>query len=201
MNSRATVRCWTTPEILTREPSPETALEEGPSLNMAILYEDRETGLRAKRTSDRLAARLPWERPTHVHLWRFDLLRQPALCTEVANAAVRADVVLLSAHGQHGLPEAVSTWLTGWLGRQSDAPPALVLLLDAAAEQTAPARQMLGWLQAAAAKAGVDLFFNFGELTGRADYGSFAELQRRAETTTTILAETLRRSGTYLTDY
>src|SRR5262245_55640467 len=82
-----------------------------PDLRVQILYEDLEAGLRAKQTVDCLEEQLGSTANFWLSLWRFDLLSEPALREEVANEAMRADLLLLSAHGKHGLPEDVSTWI------------------------------------------------------------------------------------------
>jgi hypothetical protein len=58
---------------------------------------------------------------------------------EVANAAVRADLVLLSARGMHGLPEDVRRRFREWLERYAGEPPASGFE-DEEAEQDADAR-------------------------------------------------------------
>lgn len=177
-------------------PTNAPAAEGGPALEVQVLYEDFQTGLRAKQAIDGIAIQLGVGTKFQMGLWRFDLLQEPALCAEVANAAVRADVVLLSAHGQHGLPEAVQRWLAGWLSRTSDEPPALVVLLDAAAQQTISAHHWLAALQLRVRPAGVELFPHFGELNPFAPNFTFETNQ--PETTWAVLAETSRRPGTYL---
>src|SRR5215472_14367899 len=56
----------------------------------------------------------------------LDLFGEPAFRREAANAAMGADMVLLSAHGHEEMPEAARVWLEGWFQRQPDEPPALI---------------------------------------------------------------------------
>lgn len=183
MNSAAA-----TQEVATSEATLNAAW---PELTVHIFYEDLAAGLRAKQTLDLLESQLPVSGGMRVQFWRFDLLNEPALREEVANAAMGADLVLLSAHGQHGLPEDVSVWIREWLGRRTDEPPALVVLLDASSEGMPKVNESLAWLRRAAEPAGVEVFPRFCESPPGPNEMTIEEIHHRAETTTTLLSEML----------
>jgi hypothetical protein len=170
--------------------------EAWPEFNVQIVYEDLSSGLRAKQTADWLEAQLPPRQDMRLNMWRFDLLNEPAFRVGVANEAVRADVVLLSAHGQHGLPEDVSVWIREWLGQHADDPPAFVILFDASAEGTPKLNELLVSLRRAAEPAGVQIFPRFYDTFSTAEDATMEGIHHRAETTTSLLAEMLtsRRS-------
>jgi hypothetical protein len=172
---------------------PEAPLGNGwPGLNVQIVYEDLSAGLRAKQTADWLEAQLPPQRDMRLKLWRFDLLSEPALREEVTNEAMRADLVLLSAHGQHGLPEDVSTWIREWLTQGTDEPPALIVVFDASAEGSAAANDFLASLRRAAGPRGIEVFPRFYELQSDPAELTSESLRRRAETTTDLLSDMLK---------
>ena len=128
------------------------------SLNALVLYEDFGTGLRAKQTLDGTVQRLVFDADVHVKLWRFDLLREPALYDQAASEVTEADIVFVSAHGQGELPVSVNGWLQHWLARKVGEPCALAMSLDAGAGETPTAAQMLEALRGMAEQAGVEVF-------------------------------------------
>src|SRR4051812_35770764 len=99
------------------------------ALKIMLVYEDTETGLRGKRSLDLLPLS-PSESPFTIKLWRWDLFRDPWLREQAGLEASRADIILLCAHGQQELPEAVRDWLKRWLILGEEHPYALGLLLD-----------------------------------------------------------------------
>jgi hypothetical protein len=149
--------------------------------------------LRARRALERLANHLRLEADFHIQMSRFDLLREPVLREKAAREAAAADVLLLSAHGQLGFPPAVHSWLEQWLVVRVHAPRALVVSLDADAEDSARANQIIEMLTAAAQGSGVDLFPHFGEALDPEWELSAEDIHYRAETTTALLDETLHR--------
>ncbi len=74
-------------------------------LDVLAVYEDFATGLRARQTLDQTVQRLEADADVQVNLWRFDLLREPALRQQAAEEAAEADIVFVSMHGQSELPE------------------------------------------------------------------------------------------------
>lgn len=132
-------------------------------VDVLLVYEDFSTGLRARQVFEQVARQLELEADFNVDLWKFDLLREPALLEWAANEAVKADLVFLSAHGQGELPGTVNMWLRRWLERRGGEPCALVVLIDTLAGDTGAANQMLEALRATALAAGVDVFLHAAE--------------------------------------
>ena len=170
-----------------------THVDAVPELLVQVIYEDREAGLRAKRTLDRLEPFLPAGADLHSRFWRFDLLNEPTLRDEVGNETMKADMVVLSTHGLRGLPEAVNTWLAGWIAQKIDQPAALVVLLHALAQESASARQILDSVEPAH-RTGVEVFVHFGQLDRSESNSAIESIQHRAHTVTSLLAEGMQRT-------
>jgi len=132
-------------------------------LDVLLVYEDFSTGLRARQAFDKVACQLKPDTDFKVDLWKFDLLREPALLEWAATEAAKADIVFLSAHGQDQLPKAAHSWLEQWFERRGGEPCALVVLLDKAPGDAAGAGQTWEALRAAALAAGVDVFHHSAE--------------------------------------
>ena len=95
-----------------------------------ILYEDLETGLRAKDSLDRLSRQLERDESLSTELYRLDLLREPLGREMVAIEAAARDIAILSLHGKDGLPHVVYDWMERWLKHKEARPYALAILLD-----------------------------------------------------------------------
>src|ERR1043166_5679342 len=93
--------------------------QETPTLRVQMVYEDAETGLRAKRALESLAGHLELDADFNIGLSRFDLLREKAFRELAAREAEGADILLLSAHGNETLPPGVLAWLEEWLIRNA----------------------------------------------------------------------------------
>lgn len=129
---------------------------------VAVLYEDWWTGLRAKETCDRLEQQVRPEFALSLGLWRFDLLEEPGLCEQAANAASSADIVMVSAHGFKVLPSPIIGWLQHWLIQKPCEPAALVLSLDLNTRGSATANRMVDCLAQMAESVETELFLHFG---------------------------------------
>jgi acetylornithine deacetylase/succinyl-diaminopimelate desuccinylase-like protein len=137
--------------------------EAAGGVDVLLVYEDFSTGLRARQAFEKVARQLKLDADFKVNLWKFDLLREPALLERAATEAAQADIVFLSAHGQDELPEAAHTWFDQWFERRDGKPCALVVLLDTLAGNTAKAHQAWEPLRAAALASGLDVFLHAAE--------------------------------------
>jgi hypothetical protein len=139
------------------------SLDDGaPMLRVHLIYEDTETGLRAKQAVDRLGEQFNLETGACLTPWRFDRLWEPTSREQALLEATDADLLLVSAHGEDGLPPAAQAWLERWLQLPHTGPRGLVLSLDTQARGTAGADYVLALLQDLARPAGVDVFPHFG---------------------------------------
>jgi hypothetical protein len=139
----------------------KTLAESRQALEVQLMYEDTERGLRAKWALDCVLGRLDAPVDFSVNLWRFDLLRDPALRHLSAIASAEPDLVVLSTRSCEVLPASVQSWLEGWFARSGGNPRALVISLDADARGSVAASPTLAALRARASLAQVELLLHF----------------------------------------
>jgi hypothetical protein len=157
-----------------------------PALAVQIVYEDKETGLCARRTFEHVVDHFSGEADFEVALWRFDLLQDDTLRQLAARAAAAADIVLIAAHGRERLPEAVSSYVEEWLALKPGVPPALVLSFDASAKNSPVANRILGEWERLTRSAGVELIPHFGPAASPPEALTFDPVQHRSGITTAI---------------
>ena len=162
---------------------------EALSLNVLMVYEDLETGLRARQSLERTLHRLDASVDIQIDLWRFDLFDRPAFLKHATEQ--NADIVVFSTHGQAQLPVTVDLWLREWFMRQGDEPRALAVLLDNQAMDLPGTSRMVEVLSAAARRAGVDVFLPAAPETEWES--AIHNIQHRANTRTLLLDEVLHR--------
>lgn len=133
------------------------------ALDVFLLYEDSETGLRAQRSLAGLQARDAQRTPLRAKLWRSELFGAQLLRDQAVIEAAGADVIILSFHGRQALPGEVREWLSLWLERKSDRPYAIGLLLDAHLADRTRENAVKAEVQTIAAAAGADFFCGFCE--------------------------------------
>jgi len=164
-------------------------------LNVLLLYEDVKAGMRAKQLVDQLVEHVNLVVSFRLDLRRFDLLPTDGVRVADADEALQSDILVLAAHGYDDLPPRVWAWLDSWFGSGPQQPRALVMSLDERARNSAIASQIQFFLQAAANRAGVEVFSHFGQNQYSELDSAIAGIRYRAETTTVLLDETLHRTG------
>jgi hypothetical protein len=182
----------------TAEPRPvagclEDDLDGGPPLlRLHVIFEDPSTGARATRLVESLAAHLKLEADFIVSSSGFgDIAEEPQGALPREPDADPPDILVLSAHGQAPLPLAVIFSIRRWLNSRSGEPRALVISLDAQAEQTSWADQVGGYLDIGSSRS-VEVFLHFGAFAEAQQGFSVADIHYRAETKTALLDETLQ---------
>jgi hypothetical protein len=161
------------------------------SLEVLLLYEDLETGLKASQALDRTVHQLEATVDMQVNLCRFDLFGEPAFLQQ--GAMPEADVVFLSTHGSARLPATLDSWFREWFGRQRDKPRALAVLLNNRMKDTPGAAEMVQELSAAARLSGVEVFLHAPGPETEWE-STMKDIHRRAETRTLLLEEVLHRA-------
>ena len=111
-------------------------LSDRPTLKAVIIYEDRATGIRARSFYENLVYGLKGTYDLSLDLWRFQVLSIPRIGDSAAQVAAQADVVLLSLHGNAGLPPKIREWVETWSRLVADNKPALVVLADNTSSKT-----------------------------------------------------------------
>lgn len=151
-----------------------------PEVNVMLLYEDAETGLRAKLSLAVVQEHGFLKTGFRTKLWRRDLLRAEWLREQAAKEAAAADVIIVSMHGEQDLPGEVTDWLTRWLEHKTDRPCALGVLLDGSAARC-HTNPITRYLEGVAAEAGADLLWGFCETTrsGPNGFGNLGDKRMR----------------------
>lgn len=98
--------------------------------NIVMIYEDADAGRRVKRFSDKLLYALGDEYHYQRNLWSFDVLAITNVRNAAAGVARAADVVIVSASGNHDLSIQVEKWLDLWAWLTNETNPALVALFE-----------------------------------------------------------------------
>jgi hypothetical protein len=136
-----------------------------PATTLQLLYEDTQTGLRARQICERIVDCFDLEADFHVRLFRFDLLEDPLLFEVVLKEAQTAVVLLLAAHGSTHLPETVFAWVRRWMAsNDNDEPRAMVVFLESASKGSAQGEELLARLEGVARMFDVDIFPVLGQL-------------------------------------
>jgi hypothetical protein len=109
----------------------------GPTMpfNVAILYEDFESGKRAKGL-DYATAELGHDLEFRHTIWRFDILLDPRLNVLATAALAEADLLMVSCRGGEQLPAKLYVLIGKWLAGKANHKRALVVLFDCTASGT-----------------------------------------------------------------
>ena len=112
------------PEMLSRRQSPP------PRFNVVIMYEDFETGTRAKKGLDYVAEELGNDLEFRHSMWRLDVLQEPKLNAMAAPAVAEADLLIISLRGDRQLPAKVLAIINERLAQTANHECALVALFE-----------------------------------------------------------------------
>jgi len=178
----------------TNNPGAAAAGEGRQWLDVLLMDEDFSTGLRARRLLDEVVNSLNLEIDSRANLWRFDLLGEPALLELAADEAAKADIVFVSAHGQHDLPAAIHSWFKQWLARKGSEPCALAVVLDPSTKEAPERNRMLEALGTVGAPAGVEVFVHAAEAPESHWESAVQDIHWRGETRMAVLEEMLHRA-------
>ena len=132
--------------------------------DLVVAYEDTETRNHALHLYDHLAQQLLDDYDFRCSWWKFDHLANPILQQEAADAAVDANMVILSIHAHRELSPTQKTWLDDWTARRQHHKAALVVMI---ADTTQPERDdapALTYLRNVARISGMDFFLHGFEL-------------------------------------
>ena len=134
------------------------------SANVMLVYEDKSTGFRAFQCFEYLDQMLNGRKiDTDLHwtLWKLGLFNTPEFYHQAVLAAVGAEVIVMSLHGNRSLESAIETWLTAWVNQRGDKECALGVLFDADKRETDSVRDTLLRLQQVTKQSAVELFSGF----------------------------------------
>jgi hypothetical protein len=126
--------------------------------DLVVAYEDLQTRNRALHLYDHLAQQLLDDYDFQCSWWKFDHLINRTLCQQAADAAVDANMVIISMQARPELLPSHQAWLEEWLPRRPHRKSALVALIAGADERAQEAERMLTYLRRAARLAHMDFF-------------------------------------------
>ena len=126
--------------------------------DLVVAYEDRQTRDRALHLYDHLAQQLLDDYDFQCSWWKFDHLTDRTLCQQAADAAVEANMVIISMQARPELLSAHQAWLEEWLPRRDHRKSALVALIAGADQHSPEAERTLAYLRRAARQAHMDFF-------------------------------------------
>jgi hypothetical protein len=148
--------------------------------DLVVAYEDLETRNRALHLYDHLAQQLLGDYDFQCSWWKFEHLTNATLRQQAADAAVEANMVILSIRAHDELPRAHKLWLEDWISRRYHRKAALVVMIAGTSTTGHEAAPALAYLQNAARLARMDFFTHSFELPSAPRDASIA--QRAAQT-------------------
>jgi len=166
--------------------------------DLVVAYEDLETRNRALHLYDHLAQQLLDDYDFQCSWWKFDHLTNKTLRQQAADAAVEANMVILSIRAHDELPRTHKLWLEDWISRRHHRKAALVVMVagtNAPGHEAAPA---LAYLQNAARLARMDFFTHSFELSRSPRESSIAQLTAPPPAATPLLQGLLQHRSPVL---
>lgn len=127
-------------------------------LKVVILYEDFATARLAYHACDLIKDRLGLNGCLVYDVWKFEVLRMPALREMAADEAARADFIIVASHGQGPLPAQIEAWSRLWLERAEEKKGALIVLFDRPLAEPAPPDPVSPYLECMAQQAHWEFF-------------------------------------------
>jgi hypothetical protein len=158
--------------------------------DMVIAYQDPATRTRAERLYASLNEQLETEYDFQSKWWGLHEFASVRLREEAADAAARADMVILALRTGQELPPEANLWIEDWLARKEERVSALVTLMHPtphAPEEVWPVRS---YLQTVARLGRMDFFFHSTETVPDLPY-SLVGIRARARAITPVLEESL----------
>jgi len=127
------------------------------TLNVLTLFEDLDTGRRAKQIYDYLEKHLASDFKLNHQVWNLNVLAAPMLRELAAKDASESDILVISLHGQRELSAEAKSWLELWVGQRS-APIGLVALFDPEQRNSETALETRRYLESVATTGRMDFF-------------------------------------------
>src|SRR6266576_1303862 len=126
--------------------------------DLVVTYEDEATRARALNLCDHLVRELRDDHDMRQSWWKFSFLYDPRLLERATEAALTANMIIVSLNNGKELSFTARTWIEGWLGQKNGHDSALVALVDNAPSPRCADCPMLRYLNGVAHKAGMDFF-------------------------------------------
>jgi hypothetical protein len=120
---------------------------------VVVAYEDFQTAVKLQSLLQHIAEERCNEVSSITAFWKFDLLMYAPLLEQAIGEVRRADIIIVSAHGNSALPPQVMRWVELSLLEQASHASKLIVMLDESAEYTAAADRALACLSSIADRA------------------------------------------------
>jgi hypothetical protein len=143
--------------VTTHSPVASQNREGIPVFSVVLVFEDFNTGKRAKRAYDFLVGNLTQEWRVISQMWKFEVLSIPELREMAASDAARANLIIVSCRGDRELPVEVKDWIEMWQSDKGE-PVALVALFDRPPEQAEHAQATQAYLEHVAKRGRMEFF-------------------------------------------
>ena len=180
---------------LLETPAWDGADETKPAFNVAVVYDSRRAATRAMNVIGGLLHQLGDDFEFHCNLWRFDVLELPEAREGAARAGAAADLLIISARCDNGLPLSVKAWLDQCLAGKIPGSAALVGLLESRRQPIDLQCRARQFLQQAADRSLLDFFLHEVDLPNTSLGMTVEDLQTRANSVTSVLDGILHRSA------
>jgi hypothetical protein len=131
-------------------------------LHVLLLYEDLETGLRARLLFDQTMSQLGFKLDYDLVPWRAEILRHPHFFNEATRELEKTDILLISTHGNEAWPLSIWQYFLLWLSDRGRNPSALVVSFDSRAMCIPATANALDTVRLAADLSGVSFFLHAG---------------------------------------
>lgn len=165
-----------------------------PALNVAIAYDTRRAATRVMQILGPLVRKLGDESEFDCSLWRFDVLGLPDLRSAALAAGRRADLFILSARCEAGVPWQVRDWLEASLRARMPHSAGLIGLLEGNLQTGVLTTETGRWLQTVADRHSIDFFLQEFHLPASCPPLALQDVQTRANTVSSVLEGILSRT-------
>ena len=136
---------------------PTSISEASAAPNVTIIYDDLQTGLRAKDFHEMLLAELGCT-PADPACWRTELLDFATIATQALSDAAQSEFVFLSLRGDRALPSPLRQWLESWLALETSRQSSLIVLFDPVRSVVNEALGARHYIRRVTSEAGVAFF-------------------------------------------
>lgn len=137
----------------------ESSAEATPSaIDVTIVYEDRESGIRAKDFAEQLADQLGCSSKISESIWRSDLLEAWPIAHAATNAAMESDYFIVAVRGELPFPQSAQLWIEAQLDAASKRGAVLIFLSHPDREQRQEVERTREQLRSACDTKGVTFF-------------------------------------------
>lgn len=168
--------------------------------DLLVAYEDKETRNRALHLYDHLAQQLLDDYDFQCSWWKLDHLVNPALRQEASEAAMEANMVILSLRAGSRLDHEQQQWIEEWTGRRPHRKSAFVVMIAGTDAPERDAAALMISLRNLARRAGMDFFphgFSLHPPGAKLNLPTPGELAPRFAPSTPLLREILQHKNPF----